>query len=104
MEYEVFIKSQVLQADRMVSMPTSATSRFSRSARVRALDVKKGRAALFQGCGVGKTRHSLVWAENVHAKTNGDVLILAPLAVSKQTAREGKNIGIKVNCAASKTT
>lgn len=59
--------------------------------------VKKGRSALFQGCGVGKTGQQLTWADIVCQHTGGNALILAPLAVSKQTVREGRKFGVKVN-------
>jgi len=58
--------------------------------------VKRGRTALFCDCGLGKTPMSLVWAENVVRKTNGNVLILTPLAVSGQFVREGEKFGIEV--------
>ena len=54
----------------------------------------KGRSALFADCGLGKTAIELVWAQNVVEKTNGVVLIAAPLAVSTQTVREGEKFGI----------
>ena len=56
---------------------------------------KKGRSAIFADCGLGKTPMQLVWAENVIRKTNKPVLILTPLAVSYQTAREADKFGIK---------
>lgn len=59
--------------------------------------LKKGRAALFEGTGLGKTIQSLEWAYHVHKKTNKPVLIFAPLAVSKQTKREGEKFGYDVN-------
>lgn len=55
-----------------------------------------GRAAIFADCGLGKTPMQLVWAHNVCKHTGGNVLILAPLAVSQQTVREGEKFGIKV--------
>ena len=55
---------------------------------------KKGRAALFEDCGLGKTFQQLVWARNVQSHTGGSVLILAPLAVAGQTVREGGKFGI----------
>lgn len=58
--------------------------------------LRKGRAAIFADCGLGKTPMQLVWAENVVRKTNGRVLILTPLAVSAQTIREGEKFGIQV--------
>ena len=32
--------------------------------------IRKGRAALFEECGLGKTPQQLVWAENIVRKTN----------------------------------
>lgn len=58
--------------------------------------LRKGRAAVFADCGLGKTPIQLAWAENVVRKTGGKVLILAPLAVSMQTQREGEKFGIEV--------
>lgn len=59
--------------------------------------LRKGRAAIFADCGLGKTPMQLVWAENVLRKTNRSVLILTPLAVASQTVREGEKFGIKVH-------
>jgi hypothetical protein len=56
--------------------------------------IRKGRAAILADCGLGKTPMQLVWAENVHRKTNKPVLILTPLAVSHQTVREAEKFGI----------
>jgi superfamily II DNA or RNA helicase len=56
---------------------------------------RKGRAAIFADCGLGKTPMQLVWAENVIRKTNMPVLILTPLAVGGQTLAEGEKFGIK---------
>lgn len=58
--------------------------------------IRQGRAAIFADCGLGKTPMQLVWAENVVRKTNENVLIIAPLAVSSQTIREGEKFGIEV--------
>lgn len=59
--------------------------------------IQKGRSALFEDCGLGKTPQQLVWAENVARKTGKTVLILAPLAVSSQTIREAEKFGIECN-------
>jgi hypothetical protein len=37
--------------------------------------LRKGRAAIFADCGLGKTPMQLVWADNVVRKTNRPVLI-----------------------------
>ena len=50
--------------------------------------VRKGRAAIFADCGLGKTAMQLVWARNVADHTSLPVLVLAPLAVASQTVRE----------------
>lgn len=58
--------------------------------------IRKGRCALFEDCGLGKTPQLLVWAENVVRYTRGHVLIVTPLAVSHQTIREGEKFGVEV--------
>lgn len=58
--------------------------------------VRKGRAAIFADCGLGKTAMQLVWAQNIVEKTNRPVLILTPLAVGAQTVKEGEKFGLKV--------
>ena len=52
--------------------------------------LRRGRAAIFADCGMGKTSMQLSWADQVPGK----VLILAPLAVAQQTVREGRKFGI----------
>ena len=59
----------------------------------------KGRSALFESCGLGKTFQQLEWSRIVCDKTGGNVLIFAPLAVSLQTQKEGEKFGINVNIA-----
>ena len=56
--------------------------------------LKKGKSAIFADCGLGKSLMQLEWAEKVHEETNGSILILAPLAVTEQTYREGIKFGI----------
>ena len=58
--------------------------------------LRKGRAAIFADCGLGKTPMQLVWAENVVMKTNKRALIIAPLAVSRQVVREAEKFGLEV--------
>lgn len=58
---------------------------------------RKGRACVFADCGMGKTAMQLEWARQVHDHNGGMVLIVAPLAVSAQTVREGRRFGIEVN-------
>lgn len=58
---------------------------------------RKGRAAIFADCGMGKTIMQLSWADQICKSKGGRVLIVAPLAVSAQTCREGQTFGIEVN-------
>lgn len=60
--------------------------------------LKKGRFALFEDCGLGKTAQQLEWAHQVHLHTGMKVLILAPLAVVEQTKREAKKFNIPLKC------
>ncbi len=57
--------------------------------------LRRGKAAVFADCGLGKTPVQLEWARIVRRKTGGNVLVLAPLAVSGQTVREADKFGIK---------
>ena len=57
--------------------------------------VRKGRAAIFADCGLGKTAMQLTWAQNVAQHTGKPVLILTPLAVAAQSVREGEKFGIE---------
>jgi len=58
--------------------------------------LKAGKHAIFADCGLGKTFMQIEWARLVCDNTGGKVLILAPLAVSKQTIEEGVRFGIDV--------
>lgn len=58
--------------------------------------IRRGRAALFEGTGLGKTGQQIEWARLVSEHTGKPVLIFAPLAVAKQTQREGAKFGTVV--------
>lgn len=60
--------------------------------------LEKGRFALFEDCGLGKTAQQLEWAHQVFKHTGSKVLILAPLAVVEQTKREALKFNIPLNC------
>ncbi len=100
MKYEDFLKTKIIE-----HCPTGLDIKeedingklylFQRDITKWALN--KGKAAVFADCGTGKTPIQLAWSEKVCEHTGGDVLILAPLAVSRQTVHEGKKFGIEVN-------
>jgi hypothetical protein len=56
--------------------------------------IRKGRAAIFADCGMGKTIMQLTFGENVVRKENRPVLLLTPLAVAGQTKAEADLFGI----------
>lgn len=57
--------------------------------------IRKGRAAKFADCGLGKTPMGLVWASNVARFTGKPVLYLTPIAVGPQTIREAEKFGVE---------
>lgn len=56
--------------------------------------VRRGRAAIFADCGMGKTLMQLAWADVVGKRDGGRVVVLAPLAVAEQIIAEGARFGI----------
>jgi DNA methylase len=62
--------------------------------------LRKGRAALFEDCGLGKTIQQLEWAHRVCEETHRRVLIFAPPAVAIQTRDEGSKFGIDIKVVA----
>jgi superfamily II DNA or RNA helicase len=58
-----------------------------------AFGLRQGRFGLFLDTGLGKTLCELEWSKHAAAATNGRALILAPLAVAGQIAREGAAFG-----------
>lgn len=57
--------------------------------------LRRGRAAMFEGTGLGKTLQQLAWARVVAAHTDAPVLALTPLAVAEQTVAEAAKFGIE---------
>lgn len=65
-------------------------------ARIVRWALRKGKAAIWADCGLGKTPMQLAWAQALGVRT----LIVAPLCVSSQTVREGRKFGVSVHYAA----
>jgi hypothetical protein len=57
--------------------------------------LRRGRAALFADCGLGKTFMQVAWADALDCR----VLLLAPLCVAEQTVAEAAKLGIEVHYA-----
>lgn len=99
MEYAEFIKTKIIKsAESGFEISTESLNKhlfdFQKFIVKKAL--KHGRYAIFADCGLGKTLMQLEWAHQVIKHTNKPVLILAPLAVSGQTIKEGEKFGIEV--------
>ena len=56
--------------------------------------IRKGRGAILADCGLGKSFMELVWATNVVMKTNGNVLLVTPIAVGGQMIKEAEKFDI----------
>lgn len=98
MTYDEFIESKRFVVESSGFEPGDLNSQlFGFQKDIVTWAIKRGRSAIFAGCGLGKTPMQLEWAKHVHEKTGGNVLVLAPLAVSKQTVREGEKFGITVH-------
>jgi hypothetical protein len=61
--------------------------------------LRRGRAAIFAGTGLGKTLMELVWGHRVASHTGKPVLAFAPLAVSAQHIREAAKFGMTAELA-----
>lgn len=99
MDYKEFLKTKeksFVDAGFDIEQSVLNKNLFPFQKHVVQIALKKGRFALFQDCGLGKTIQQLAWAEQVSLHTGKPVLILAPLAVVKQTIREGVKFGIEI--------
>ena len=97
MTYEEFLKTKELQTiEAGFDVPEEWLSEklFPFQRDIVRWALKKGKAAILTGCGTGKTFMLLMWAYCVHKHTGGRVLIISPLSVVKQTARESEKFSI----------
>ncbi len=98
-DYAEFLASKRIVADAVgVDVPSQDISGilwdFQRDTVRWAL--RRGRAAIFQDCGLGKTIEQIEWARHVP----GPVLIVAPLSVAEQTIAEAdKKLGVRIDYA-----
>ena len=92
MEYQEFLASKVIATPPGgLTDPTGLSAQlFDWQAAIVRWALVRGRAAIFADCGLGKTFMQLEWARHI----NGRVLVVAPLAVAKQTISEGQKFGI----------
>lgn len=97
-DYQQFLKRKLVRAQ-PTGFDKSADALnpklFEWQKQVVSWALKRGRAALFEGCGDGKTAQQLEWAQSVWEHTGKPVLIVAPLAVADQTRREAVKFGFR---------
>lgn len=97
--YEAFLASKHRRATETgftVNPEDLPASLFPHQRFIIELALRRGRSAVFAGCGLGKSLIELAWAEQVYRKTLKPVLILTPLAVARQMRTEGEKFGIAV--------
>lgn len=100
MDYNEFLKTKEYSYDNTgfdISITELNQNLFDFQKEVVRWALKKGRCALFLDTGLGKGLCQLEFANQVCKHENGKALIIAPLAVSRQTKREGEKFGIDVN-------
>lgn len=97
MDYKEFIENKKIQFQASgFDVNNFNTAMFDWQRDITRWALKKGKAALFEDCGLGKTLQQLEWSQKVCEHTGGDVLILSPLAVAFQTQNEGLKFGYDV--------
>jgi hypothetical protein len=97
--YREFIasKSVAFAGDGLASIPDLNASMFDHQRHSTEFALRKGRSALFLDTGLGKSLCALDWGRVVVEHTNKPVLMLAPLAVAQQHAREAEKFGIEAS-------
>lgn len=95
-EYSEFLEAKAPSAPSFGIVPSGTSAilyPFQRA--ITEWAIKRGRAAVFADCGLGKTLMQLEWAR----QSGERVLIVAPLSVSDQTVDEAQKLGMDVTWA-----
>jgi len=91
--YEVFLASKQRRCGELghyIAPDAAHPGLHPWQAEIVAWAVRKGRAALWEDTGLGKTRQQIEWAR----LSGNTALIVAPLAVSAQTVREAAHVDV----------
>ena len=94
--YAEFLKDKAIvsHAHGLDEIPPLHASMFPHQVDVTKWALRLGKAAAFLGTGLGKTLIELEWARIIAEHEDDAVLILAPLAVARQTVREAEKFGL----------
>lgn len=93
MDYQEFLSSKTfIRCDLGIDIPLSKISKklFPWQRLIARLALRKGRFALFEDCGAGKSAQMSQWAKNIPGRT----ISFCPLAVAPQLVREFKKFGV----------
>lgn len=95
-DYQQFLerKRNVDPMTGLAAVPALPEAMFGFQRDITTWALRRGRAALFAGTGLGKSFMELAWADAVHRETSRDILHFAPLAVTDQMASEADKFGI----------
>jgi DNA modification methylase len=99
MDYHEFLISKIPTIPKQGFTPDSSCPEWFKPHQVDCSHwaIEKGRAALFESFGMGKTVQQLQIMKWVHEKTGGKVLFVAPLGVRQEfTLNDGPRMGMKV--------
>lgn len=92
-KYQEFLSSKTfIRSDVGIDVPLSKISKklFPWQRLISRWALRKGRAALFEDCGAGKSAQMSQWAKNIPGRT----ISFCPLAVAPQLVREFKKFGV----------
>lgn len=95
-EYRAFVASKSVRFDCHGEDADISDRLYPFQQAVAHFAVKKGRAGVFLGTGLGKSAIQIEFAHHAAEYTNGRSLILAPLAVAAQFRREAAKFGREV--------
>ena len=95
-DYQQFIYSKrpIVKQHGFESGISSRYSLFDWQQSVTDWAIRRGRAALFCDCGMGKTFMQLAWGDAVAQHTQRPVVLHCPVGVRQQTVREAEKFGI----------
>lgn len=96
MSYDDFLaRKALLDVPTGMQPPPVPSMLFDYQADIWRWALRRGRAALFAGTGLGKTLMELAWADAVATHTGKPVLIFTPLAVAPQFVAEAERFGLR---------
>lgn len=100
MDYQDFIDSKRLYVPQSgFECPDSALNprMFDWQRLIVQWALRRGCAALFEDCGLGKTIQQLEWAAAVARETDSSVLLLCPVAIAEQTREEARKFDVQAD-------